>query len=701
MGRLLFSHREFLIMRLAIWAVLCVGVLPMSAWSDEGMWLLNDPPTQRLKEKHGFELTAQWLDHARLASIRFNNGGSGSFVSANGLILTNHHIAADSVQQLSTPERDLYRTGFYAKTLADELKCPDLELNVLRDIEDVTEKVNAAVKTGMPPAEAFAARRGVIANIEKESLERTKLRSDVVTLYQGGVYHLYRYQKYTDIRLVFAPESAIGEFGGDTDNFEFPRHGFDVSFFRAYEQDKPVQPAHYLTWSKVGPKDGDLVFVTGHPGTTNRLETLAKLKHRRDVTLPYNLDRLRAQEAMLSQFGGRGPEQARQAATYLHSVANARKAFSGQYQGLLDPGIFRRKIEIDGGMIQLASSEQRDEAQKAEARIAEAQRKLRTFEIEHSLIERGDAFRSELFTIARHILRLNTELSRPNPERLREYRDSNLDSLKQTLYSPAPSYPELERTRLQQSLSFMAERLGGEHPLVVKILAGKSPAARVAELIEGTKLADVAERKRLVDGGMKAVDDSRDPMLLLARLIDREARAVRKRMEDEVEEVERQGYAVLANLRFKVLGRNVSPDATFTLRLAFGVVKGYRVDGENLPFHTTFESLFKRAEQMENRTPFALPKRWIDGKSKLDLKTPMNFVSTADTIGGNSGSPVLNREGEFIGINFDRNRHGLVRNFVYTEEQARHISVHCRAILEALTQLYDCPELVRELSGVK
>jgi hypothetical protein len=684
-------------------ALLLLGTLSMPAYSDEGMWLLNDPPRQQLKEKYGFDLTDQWLEHARLASVRFNNGGSGSFVSPNGLLITNHHIAADALQKLSTPERDLFRDGFAAKTPADELKCPDLELNVLQAIEDVTEKVNAAVKPEMKPAEAFAARRATMSAIEKESLDKTGLRSDVVTLYQGGAYHLYRYKKYTDVRLVFAPEEKIAAFGGDVDNFEFPRFGLDVSFFRAYEDGKPAQVKHWFTFSEQGAKEGDLVFVTGHPGTTNRLETLDKLKHRRDVTLPYTLARIRTMEAALTQYGERGPENRRQATTDLHRYANSRKAFAGQYQALLDPGVMRTKLLEERRLFPVVTVTPGSEAYRktydaAVHRIAEAQRVYATFEKPHNLIETGTAFPTTLFAIARHVVRLTAEVGKPNGERLREYRDSNLESLKFELFSPAPIYPELERTKLLTGLTFLAEQLGGEHPLVVKVLDGKSPANRVDELL-ATKLFDPAERKRLVEGGVRAVEASTDPMIAFARLMDADARELRKRYETEVEEPERQAYGEIAKVRFAVLGKSVPPDATFTLRLAYGVVKGYEAEGQHVPFATTFAGLYDRAEKQRYKEPFELPERWRTGKDKLDLATPFDFVSTADTIGGNSGSPVLNRGGEFVGINFDRNRFGLVRNFVYTDEQARHIAVHSRAILEALRKLYDAVGLVAELTG--
>ncbi|MBO0697882.1 MAG: S46 family peptidase [Zavarzinella sp.] len=684
-------------------AFLILGTVLMPAYSDEGMWLLNDPPRERLKEKYGFDLSDEWLEHARLASVRFNNGGSGSFVSPNGLLVTNHHIASDALQKLSTPDRDLFRDGFCAKTPAEELKCPDLELNVLQSIEDITDRVNAAVKPEMKPADAFAARRAAMSAIEKESFDKTGLRSDVVTLYQGGAYHLYRYKKYTDVRLVFAPEEQIASFGGDVDNFEFPRFGLDVSFFRAYEDGQPVQVKHWFRWSPEGAKDGELVFVTGHPGTTNRLETLDKLQHRRDITLPFTLARIRAMEAALTQFGERGPESKRRATTDLHRYANARKAFSGQYQGLLDPKVLAMKAEREEGLFPVQRAPGSAPLQKsydaAVRHVAEIQRVYATFERPHNLIETSTAFPTQLFTIARHIVRLTAEVQKPNGERLREYRDSNLDSLKLELFSPAPIYPDLERTKLITGLTFLAEQLGGEHPLVLKALDGKSPGQRADELIARTKLFDPAERKRLVEGGVKAVEASDDPMIVFARLMDPAARELRKRFETEVEEPERQAYAELAKVRFAVLGRSVPPDATFTLRLAYGVVKGYDAEGQQVPYATTFAGLYERAEKQQYKEPFTLPKRWLDGKGKLDLATPFNFVSTADTIGGNSGSPVLNRAGEFVGINFDRNRFGLVRNFVYTDVQARHIAVHAKGILEALRKLYDCPALVKELTG--
>jgi hypothetical protein len=690
----------------SIFALALLVSLPMLARSDEGMWLLNDPPKELLKKKHGFDLTDEWLERAMKGNVRFNSGGSGGFVSPDGLIITNHHIAADALQKLSTKENDLFALGFHAKERTDEAKCPDLELNVLQSIEDVTDKVNAATKD-KPAAEAAAARRKVMTEIEAESLKATGFRSDVVTLYQGAAYHLYRYKKYTDVRLVFAPEQGIAAFGGDVDNFEYPRHGLDFALFRAYEDGKPVASKHHFKWSAAGPKENELVIVTGHPGTTNRLETLAKLQHRRDFTLPYTLNRLRTMEAALTHYGDQGPEQRRQAATVLHSVANARKALSGQLQGLLDPAVIEQKHVAEyalmepsvKGVTPVKGKEWHEEKwpDSPWGKVFKAQKTLATFEKEYLLLEGGHAFSSELFGIARHLVRLADEMPKKSVDRLREYRDSNLESLKFGLFSPAPIEKDLERARLQASLTFLAENLGGDHPAVTLALNGKNPAKRAAELVEG-ELYDPEVRKKMAADPYKVVE-SRDPMIRLAKTFDSDCRRLRKKYEDEVEEVERQAYAEIAKLRFAALGKSVAPDATFTLRLAFGVAKGYEVDGKKLPFHTTFGGAYERAEAMKNREPFELPKRWADAKAKLDLTTPFDFVSTADTIGGNSGSPVLNKDGEIVGVNFDRNRHGLVRNFVYTEEQARHIAVHSRAILEALRTVYAAEGLVKELSG--
>jgi hypothetical protein len=675
--------------------IACFFLAP-SLCADEGMWLLNKPPRELLKKKYDFDLTDAWLDKAMKASIRFNNGGSGSFVSPNGLAITNHHIGSDLIQKLSTKDKDLYRDGFLARTIEEELKCPDLELNVLQEIVDVTNDVQDAVKPDMKPAEALAARKAIIAKITKDSLAKTGLRSDIVTLYQGAQYHLYRYKKYTDVRLVMAPEHQIAFFGGDSDNFEYPRYNLDICFFRVYENGMPASTPHYFKFSATGPKDSDLVFVSGHPGTTNRLETVARLEHRRDITLPYTLNMLRYKEALLSQYADKGAEYRRWAQRDLFPAANARKALTGQIHGLLDPAILKQKQALE--KVLKPMNIDKDPANPWQ-RIQHVQVALRGMEEEYFLFERGDAFDSRLFRIARHLVRLADELPKDDAKRLSEYRSSGLESLKFQLFSPSPIVKEYEQMKLAGSLFFLAERHNADNPdRLAELTKGDSIPEFARKLIQGTKLQDVAERKRLFEGGAKAIGDSKDPLIQFARQIDKESRALREEF-DQADEIQSQAYADIAKIRFAKFGTSIAPDATFTLRLAFGTVQGYEVDGATLGHTTTFAQMYDRAKEQAYHAPFDLPKRWLDGKDKLDLKTPFNFVSTADTIGGNSGSPVLNRAGEFVGINFDRNRHGLVRNFVYTDHQARHISVHSRAILESLQKLYAAEGLVKELTG--
>jgi hypothetical protein len=669
------------------------------AMADEGMWLYNEPPRQLLKDKYQFVPTDAWLEHLQKSSVRFNSGGSGSFVSADGLLLSNHHVGADALQKFSDEQHDYLRDGFYARTLAEEKKCLDLELNVLMSIEDVTARVNAAVKPEMNAEAAFSARRAVMAQIEKESLDKTGLRSDVVTLYAGGKFHLYRYKKYTDVRLVFAPEQQTAFFGGDPDNFEYPRYDLDICLFRAYENDKPVKPEHYLAWSTEGVRDGDLVFVSGHPGNTSRQLTLTELDFLRDRRIPYTLQRCYDLEVLLIAYSARSDENARRAKDLLFGVQNSRKAWNGMFAGLLDPAIMKQKqIAEERLRATAANSPQAKEILPAWDRIAEAQTVIAQSTLQFRLLEDAHAFNTPLFDIARTLLRGVEEKGKPNGERLREFRDSNLESLEFELFSPEPLYDDFEQLKLADSLTWLAMQLGRQDPLVQKVLAGKSPQERAAELVTGTKLKDVALRRKLYDGTPAGLVAAHDPMVELARLVDPEARAVRKLVEAQ-DEVKQQAHARITQARLALEKATAYPDATFTLRLAFGEVKGYEENGHHVPFQTSLSGLYERSAQHHNQPPFDLPQRWFDRKDKLDLKTPLNFVSTADIIGGNSGSPVVNRQGQFVGIIFDGNIQSLVLDFVYTETQARAVSVNCQAIIEALRKVYDAAPLAEQLLG--
>ncbi len=672
--------------------------LALPAAADEGMWLFNQPPRQILRDRYQFDATDAWLDHLQKASVRFNSGGSGSFVSADGLLISNHHVGADALQKFSTAEKNLLKTGFYARTQADEIKCFDLELNVLQSIEDVTARVNAAVTNIADPVAAFLARRKVIAAIEKESLDATGLRSDVVTLWEGGAYHLYRYKRYTDVRLVFAPEQQIAFFGGDPDNFEFPRYDLDICLFRAYENGQPAQVKDYLRFSPTGARDGELVFVSGHPGGTSRMLTMAELEHLRDHTLPYRLHILNRQEVLLSAWSARTVENARRVRGLLFGVQNSRKAYDGRLAGLLDPELMgpKAKAEADFRERMFDDSNRWDAAQAAFGQISNATKVFAAQALRYSLLESGQAFNCDSFRIARILLRAGDERPKPNGERLREYSDSGKVSLELSLFSEKPIYTDVEILTLSDSLTFLVGELGDDDPLVQQILAGKSPRDRAVELINTTKVRDVPFRKKLYEGGATAVTAAADPMIELARLVDAPARALRK-VADEQGEIAEQAHAAIARARNAMSGSNSYPDATFTLRLAFGTMKDYEEAGKSIPAITTIAGLYQRAAEMNSRPPFDLPQSWVQGKSKIAMSTPLNFASTCDIIGGNSGSPVVNRAGEFVGIIFDGNLESLPWDYAFSDKQGRAISVASPAILGALNTIYDAQPLATEL----
>jgi hypothetical protein len=612
--------------------------------------------------------------------------------------MTNHHVGSDCLQKLSTASASLLETGFLARTRAEELRCPDLEVVALVDIEDVTDRVMGAVPAGADSAAALKARREMSASIEKESKDKTGMKSEVVTLYQGGQYHLYRYKRYEDVRLVMAPEGEIAFYGGDVDNFEYPRHDLDVCFFRVYEGDRPARVEHYLRWSEDGAAEGELIFVAGHPGSTKRLYTADHIRFLRDVEYPGTLEVLARREIAFQQFSIRGTEEERIAIDDLHGIQNSRKARRGVLAGLLDPNVFAAKSRDEAELRARVAADPSMGASLADwDRIAAARRAFVSFYDEYQMLEGGRAFWSNLFGTARTLVRLAEEKEKPNAERLPGFRESDLETLEQQLYSSAPIYPALERAMLADSLTHLAAKFGGEHPFTRMALAGKSPIDRAQELVGGTKLLEVAARRECAGGGKAAIAASTDPMIALARAVDPYARAVRRKYEDLVQGVERESYAGISKALFRVRGTDVYPDATFTLRLAFGVVKGYEAEGIRVPSATTMGQAFEKHEAHGGVPPFRLPKSWLDARGSIDPSTPFNFVSTADIIGGNSGSPVTNRKGEVVGLIFDGNIESLVLDIAYTEERARAVAVASQAILEALEKVYGANELVEEI----
>lgn len=664
------------------------------------MWLINQPPTAQLKDRYGFEPTPAWLEHVQKAAVRV--GGSASFVSADGLVMTNHHVASDQLQKLSTPERNLLRDGFYARKREDEIKLPDVEARMLVSIEDVTAQVTAAASPDMPAAAANQARRQRIASIEREGEAKNGMQCDVVTLYHGARYHLYQYKRYNDVRLVFAPEMQIAFFGGDNDNFEYPRYDLDVTFYRVYEDNKPLKVEHYLKWSAKGAAENDLAIVVGNPGRTNRLYTVDHLKFLRDVEYPFALANSWRREVELATFSGRSEEQARIARDDYFGVQNGRKVRTGQFAALQNPRVIMEKAAQERFLQEFVAADPKRQSDWGSAwdDVSRAYTQYKAYYARHQLLAgRQAGGGSDLFRIAREIVRLADELPKSSDERLPEFRDTELKSLYRRLYSRAPIDESLEVDKLASYLSSVGAALGGDDPVYVTMCGTASPRERAAALIAGTKLADPQERRKLVEGGSAVLVVTSDELLRFVASFDGEARAIRKRFEDEVEAIDRSAYTRIAAARFAQLGETVAPDATGTMRLSFGSIRGYENAGEQVPAFTNFAGLYSRHEQRHGAAPFDLPKRWLDGRSKLDLNTPLNFVSTADIIGGNSGSPVVNRDGEAIGLIFDGNLQGLGSSVAYDDRVGRALAVDVRAIIEALRKLYDAGVLADELLG--
>jgi hypothetical protein len=682
---------------LAIVALLC-GLAAFSS-ADEGMWLFNKAPKDQIKKQYNFTVSDPWLQHLRLGSVRFNNGGSGSFVSEDGLTFTNHHVGRVCLQQLSTEKKDYIKDGFYARTQADEGKCPDLELNVLVDISDVTADVQQAATPGMSDAEGAQAQRQKMSAIEKECSEKSGLRCDVVTLYAGGMYNLYKYKKYTDVRVVFAPEAQMAFFGGDRDNFEYPRYDLDITYFRVYENDKPVHLANFLKWSPTGTKSGDLVFVSGHPGGTERLLTMAELNYLKDVQTSYVIDLLTRRDKVLHDYAAQSAENARVSADDIFGVENSLKAYKGRRDGLDDKELMAKKAAAEQKLRAAVDADPKlkDAYASAWVEVAKAVDVRKQLFLPFSFVERAGGFNATLAQYARALVRVTAEKEKANPQRLREYSEARLPSLEQQLFSTAPVYRTLDVATLTESLTLMSEKLGASDPTVVRALNGKTPAEAAKAYIDGSKLDDPAVRKQLYEGGTAAVAASTDPLIVLMRDIDPRARELRKQWDDKVDAVIRLNSTKIAKARFAVQGTNSYPDATFTLRLSYGTIKGYVQHGVKIPPYTTIGGAYEHATANGNKGDFELPKSWDAAKSKLDLKTPLDFVHTSDIIGGNSGSPTVDKKGEVVGIIFDGNIQSLPWDFAYDDHQGRAVSVDSRAILETIRKVYHADALANEL----
>ncbi len=663
--------------------------------ADEGMWTFDNFPSAIVKQRYGFEPNPAWLEHVRLASIRLAQGCSGSFVSPEGLVMTNHHCAHACIEELSTRRRDYVTTGFWARTAAEEVKCPTLEVNQLVALSDVTARVKGATQ-GLSGSQFYEAQKGAMAQIEKECATGEDVRCDVVTLYHGGRYDLYKYRRFQDVRLVFAPEFAIAFFGGDPDNFNFPRYDLDVSFLRVYLGGKPARLDQYLPLSRKGPSAGELVFVAGNPGGTSRLTPLSQLEEARRTELPDRLFYLSELRGILEQFQTESAERKRISTDLLFSVENSSKALEGRREALEDPLFWAQLAQREQALRKAVDAD--PELKKASGNAwdtyAKALERFRPMRDRYRMLETGRGFVSELFRFARGLVRMAEELPKPNEKRLREYADSNLPALRQMLLSTAPVYPELEITSLTFSLTQLRRTLGADDPIVRKVLGVRSPRELATALVSGSQLGKVELRRSLLDGGKMAVDASADPMIAFARLIDPDAREVRQRFESEVEGPQRQASEQIAKAQFKVYGTSTYPDATFSPRLSFGTVKGWREGDKEIAPFTTLAGAFERHT---GREPFELPASWLKAKPRLELSTPFNFVADNDIIGGNSGSPVVDRRGQAVGLVFDGNIRSLAGDYGFDGRDNRTVAVDSAALYETLDKIYGAERIVREL----
>ncbi|MGE4232672.1 MAG: S46 family peptidase [Bacteriovoracia bacterium] len=673
----------------------------------EGLWPFNRLPkscVDLLKNNHGVEPSDAWIRKLMRASVRLSVGGSGSFVSSHGLVLTNYHVAEELIGAISTPEKDYMAEGFSSKTFADELKVPGLEIDQLVDIQDFSDEVLAVEKPGMSEAEKRKTREAKISEIRDREKKKTGYETEMVNLYNGAKYDLYFYKRYTDVRLVFAPEYQAYVMGGDADNFEYPRFSLDMVLLRVYENDKPVETPDYFKWSQTGPKEGELLIVSGNPGSTSRLSTSAELEYDRDIALPETLKKIGRIETFLLEYAKRGPEQERHSKTTLLSVQNGRKAYLGQLNGLQDPSYVQLKKDREAHLlsearkkpelVSLVSSWAQIEQLQ---RVKEKNRRLYGMFSGHS----GSGFFTDYFGIARHLVRIADEMQKPSSERLSEYSDSQIESVRYLLLSESPIYDEFEEAKLAMSLEYMDKTVlpaDPERALVDQVFQGRTPAQTAHELIKNTKLKDIQERKRYLDQGKTAIDQSTDPMILLAKLVDQTSRDQRKFYEDHIEAVEVTLHPKIKQVTYAVEGADTYPDATFSPRLSFGVMKGYVAkDGTQYPAYTELGQTFAHSQAHRSTGAYQMPQSWFDHQAEFDHRTPYNFVFTNDSIGGNSGSPVVNVNLDLVGLLFDGNLPSLVWDYFYTDEEGRSVGVHSAGMLEALRKIYHVDHIVDEL----
>jgi hypothetical protein len=673
--------------------LLLLGAAP--ALADEGMWLPNDFPSTRVQAAYGFAPSQQWLDRVRLGAVKLSNGCSASFVSTGGLVMTNHHCARECVQDLSTPRADHLEKGFFAAAPKDERRCPNIEADQLVSITDVTDRIHAA--TAGRDGEAFAtALRQESARIEGACTTGSEVRCDVVNLFHGGKYHLYTYRRFQDVRLVFAPEFPMAAFGGYADNFEFPRYGFDVAFLRVYRSDAPVQTPDALQWSATPVREGDLVFVPGNPGGTERVSTVEQLSLERDVVLPWILVRAGQLRGTLLQFSSENPELFRISRARIRTVENGLKALGGRRAWLADPANFERKRAEDA---ELRAAVKKDPAKEARfgpawKGIADAVQAERELFVRYELAETKSAIPSDLFDYARLLVRAAEERPKPSPERLREFGDARLPLIETRLLRPVPVPRSLEQVLVTFGLRALRDTFGPDDPLVQAAIGKRSPEEVAREAVAGSRLDDPKVREALWKGGAAAVAASSDPMIALARRLDPQARAVRKEYENRVQGALARNGELLFQAAVAVHGTSGYPDGTLTLRLSYGTVAGWTESGKQVPAMTHLSGLYARNT---GQFPFAVAPTWLAARPRLDPEMPFDLATTNDIIGGNSGSPLIDRNGQVVALIFDGNRDSLGGDYAYDGATNRAVALHGTAILEGLEKVYGAGRLAKEI----
>jgi len=678
-----------------IYIIIMILGTTMKINSDEGMWTLDNLPLKYLNETYKFKPSKTFLKNIQLSSVRFNDGGSGSFVSKNGLVLTNHHVAMGQLQKISNKNNDYVNTGFLAKTNKEEIKCPDLELNILINFENVTDKVNSFLINMTDSNDIEKKRKEIISRIEKESYEKYGLRSDVVELYHGGEFWLYKYKRYTDIRLVHSPELQLAAFGGDSDNFQYPRYALDYAFFRVYENDKPIEVKNYLKWSSKGFEENELLFVAGHPGSTDRQKTVSEILFLRDHSFPEYLKILNEKIAFMREYSSRGKEEERKARGSILGMENSIKAIRGEYAALLDSNIIKKIEQNENSLKDYVSNN--NELNIKYGNIWKNIKNVQDKMIERKKETYYQKFSGQLPSIALTIIQYDMEIDKPNSERFEEFRDSSLETMRLHFLTSAPVYKDKDIFTLSKGLMISKKELGDENSFIKIALENKDIDELSKYIIENTKLDNLEYRKELLENRDK-IKNSKDPLIQWVKKIEPILRKNREWIKKEVESVLTTEGGKLSELRFLAFGRNTYPDATFTLRLSIGSAKPYEIDGWKVPSFTTFNGLLERSDGFKNNKEYTLSPKIYKNRNKLNLSAKINFCSTHDITGGNSGSPVINMKGEIVGLIFDGNAYSHSLSYVYTDEKARSISVHTEGIEEALRNIYSANKLLLELN---